>query len=1216
MQRRPAPLFATFFSFVFFFFLAQSNAQPVNRIPALIDNSHVISLVGNRYPLALPQFDQGAAAASTPMDHMILVLKSDPAREGELEDLLAAQQDPHSPLYHQWLTPEAFADRFGVSSDDLGRIVSWLGAQGFTIDELPAGGRSIIFSGSAGQVDAAFHTAMHRYRVGGQMHLANATDPEIPQALAGVVAGISTLHDFRRQPMHSAAHAVPAYSAGGSSYYLSPNDFSTIYDVNSLYAGGINGAGQTIAIVARCNIPISDVQTFRQTFGLAANNPTVLVNGTNPGITSSAELDEADLDVQWSGAVAPQATIDFVVSASTNTSDGVDLSAQYIVSHNLAGVMSTSFGSCEAAMGSTERSFYNSLWQQAAAQGITAFIASGDSGAAGCDGGSESQATGGQAVNGLCSTPYSVCVGGTEFSEGSNGSQYWSSSNASNWSSALGYIPEKVWNESANAGGTGLWAGGGGVSAYYTKPSWQSAPGVPADGKRDVPDVSLTAAGHDAYLMFLQGTLVAISGTSAASPSFAGLMALVNQQTGSRQGNANTTFYALATLQASGGQSYFHDVTTGNNTVPGVTGFTAGTGYDQASGLGSVDAATLVNHWNDTSSSAPSFTVGVSPATLSVAAGAAGRVTVQVGATGGFNSAVALAVSGLPTGVTATLGKSTLAAPGSGSTSLTISTTASAAAGVYALQIAATGSGVTQSSTLSLTITKATGCTLSAAPSSLALNPSSSAYTQVSCGSVQSGFNSALKLTVSGAPSGVTAAFSTTSLAPGTAQSKLTVTTTSAVSAQTVSLTVTATGGGLTLSLPISVTINPAPTFTLSIASAALAVPPGTTSQLTLTTAAVGTFNSAVSLSATGVPSGVTATFSPASIPAGNGSSTLTIVTTSTASGGSYTVTLKATGGGLTRTQNMVLSIPAFTLTAAQKSLTVGQGTIAATSLTLSGVTGGFHSAVALSVAVTNGASLPAGLNPSFTPASVTAPGTSILSFAPDNSSKAGTYALSITATGGGLTRTAAFSLTVTPPPSFSLHGAAASISVVAGGAGSTQLTSTAVYGFSSLVALSASHLPAGVAATFTPASMSGSTGKTTINLQTTSSATPGSYTLTISATGGGVTATLPLTLNIGQIVVAPQASALSVKHGSSGSVVVKTSVTGFYSGTTTFAVTGLPKGVTASFSPASVTNPAAGSTTLKLTSAASAAIGTQAVTVTVTSDGVTATNTLNLTVQ
>ena len=253
------------------------------------------------------------------------------------------------------------------------------------VEEVTAGRASIIFSGTAAQVEEAFRTEIHTYNVRGEAHHANAKDPEIPSALAGVVGGVVSLHDFRSDAMHGLARKPsPEFSSGGS-YYLAPADFATIYDLVPLYQQSINGSGQSIAIVGRSNIKLADVRQFRTNFGLPANDPQIIVNGTDPGVFSSGEETEADLDVEWSGAVAKNAAIKFVVSKSTNSSDGVDLSAQYIVNHNLAPVMSTSFGLCEASLGTAGNSFLNSLWQQAAAEGITVLVSSGDNGAAGCD---------------------------------------------------------------------------------------------------------------------------------------------------------------------------------------------------------------------------------------------------------------------------------------------------------------------------------------------------------------------------------------------------------------------------------------------------------------------------------------------------------------------------------------------------------------------------------------------------------------------------------------------------------------------------------------------------------------------------------------------------------------------------------------------------------------------------------------------------------------
>ena len=683
-------------------------AQPQNRITSFVDDEQTVTLHGNRHPLALPQYDTGAVSPDFPMDRMLLTLLPDDAQQDTLDQLLEAQHNPESPYYHQWLTPEQYGEQFGVSEDDAAQVIGWLQTHGMTVEEVTAGRLSIVFSGTAAQVASAFHTRIHTYQIGNEVHHANTSDPSIPAAFAQVVGGVVSLHDFRSTPMNTGARLpAPDFSSGGS-YYLAPADFATIYDLAPLYQASINGTGQSVAIVARSNINIADVRQFRTSFDLPANDPQIIVNGTNPGILSSSEETEADLDAEWSGAVARNATIQFVVSKSTNSSDGTYLSAQYIVSHNLAPVMSMSFGLCEASLGSSESSFINSLWQQAAAQGITVFVSSGDSGAAGCDSASASSASHGRAVNGLCSSPYSVCVGGTEFHDASNPSLYWSSSNAAGTqSSALSYIPEVVWNES---GSGGLWASGGGASTIYAKPSWQAGTGVPADGKRDVPDVALTAAGHDGYLLYQNGGLYVVGGTSAASPSFAGVMALVVQHAAARQGNANSVFYSLAAKQGAGGASVFHDITSGNNSVPGLTGFSATTGYDQATGLGSVDASVLVNHWSD-GTTTPAFRATASSNSLSVTAGSNNSVTLNVTVSGGFNTAVAFSVTGLPSGISATFTPATLSVPGSGASVLKLTATSSAKVGTYPITVWATSGGIKQQIALSIT------CISSRAPS-------------------------------------------------------------------------------------------------------------------------------------------------------------------------------------------------------------------------------------------------------------------------------------------------------------------------------------------------------------------------------------------------------------------------------------------------------------------------------------------------------------------
>ncbi len=616
---------------------AQTMPSSNSRIGA-IDESSLVVLRENRHPLATPANDRGEASPDLPMERMLLVLTRDPVAESALQKLIAAQQDKSSPDFHAWLTPAQFGARFGVSQADLEKLTAWLASRGFRVNRAAQGGMTIEFSGTASQVKEAFHTAIHSYVVNGEKHYANAADPQIPAALAPVVAGISTLHDFRKRPaIHVLRRASriantsvwqPDFTFSGGSgveHFLAPGDFAKIYNTATLYQNGIDGSGQSVAIVARNNINLSDVQIFRIAFGLPINEPQIILDGPDPGNLGGSEETEADLDIEWSGAVAPMATIKFVVSASTNSTDGVDLSSLYIVDNNLAPVLSASFGECEQNLGAAENTFYNNLWEQAAAQGITAVISSGDSGPAGCDIDSQSTpASHGLAVNGLASTPFNIAVGGTQFNENGADSTYWSTTNGPDQTSALGYIPEVVWNESCGdpnvCGPASLFASGGGASTLYSKPSWQAGAGVPNDGQRDLPDVSLdAAAGHDGYLLCQDGICTTnasgqlvnaelVGGTSAAAPTFAAIMALIAQKTNSRQGQANFVLYPLAAGQNAANcnatsppqlQCIFNDVTVGNNSVPGQTGFAATVGYDLATGWGSVNAANLASNWQN-----------------------------------------------------------------------------------------------------------------------------------------------------------------------------------------------------------------------------------------------------------------------------------------------------------------------------------------------------------------------------------------------------------------------------------------------------------------------------------------------------------------------------------------------------------------------------------------------------------------------------------------
>jgi pseudomonalisin len=645
---------------------------PVNRIVGPIDEAQVVTLMGNVHPLARAEYDQGVAAEDTQLDHLLLELEPSAAQQKELGSLVEAQQNAKSSLFHHWLTPAEYRARFGVSTQDLARICQWLKEHGFTVGEIAASNRLVVFSGTAGQIAETFHTEIHRYRIDGVEHIANSQDPQIPAALAGVVGGVVALHDFRRRSEIKARTYIgahPEYSAG-STHYLFPADFAAIYDLNSLYSAGTTGAGTSIAIAARSNINLGDIAAFRAESNLVANNPSVILVGANPGLVPG-DQDEATLDVEWSGAVAPTATVNLVVGDSTATTDGVDLSAQYIVNHLTAPVMSLSYGSCEQEMGTAELAFYNGLWEQAASQGMSVFVASGDSGVADCYAGSATMASG-AAVNGMCSSPNSTCVGGTEFNEGSDTTQYWSATNSASYESALGYIPEEVWNESGSNGGSGLWASGGGSSVVYAQPVWQKAVVGSSGEMRAVPDVSLSSAAHDGYVIAENGKYFAISGTSVSAPSFAGLMALVVQSKGGAgQGNANAELYPL--INAS--RNPFHSTPSGNNSVPGVTGFTAsGATYNQATGLGSVDAAVLVNEWGSGEVTSFDFVLSSSVPSRTMQAGGTTGITLTISPANGtviFPNAITFSASGLPAGATAFFFPSSIPA-GSGTTAVTL----------------------------------------------------------------------------------------------------------------------------------------------------------------------------------------------------------------------------------------------------------------------------------------------------------------------------------------------------------------------------------------------------------------------------------------------------------------------------------------------------------------------------------------------------------------
>ena len=726
-----------------------AGVQP--RITAAVDETKLVALRGNTHPLARPEFDRGTAPSSLPMQRMLLVLKRSPEQETALDALLDQQLDTSSPSYHQWLTPQQFGQQFGPADQDIQTVTSWLQSHGFAVNRVSNGRTVIEFSGSVSEVTEAFHTEIHKYTVNGEDHWANASDPQVPVALTPVIVGIDTLYNFPRRQMHEIVGVFSREAATGvvkrsgpqftfpdpcsataqpfCNFAVGPADFAKIYDVPNLLlspapATQFNGDGVTIAIVAESDIDTKDVSDFRSLFGLPAPKLNVIVDGPDPGVVFGAET-EADLDVQWSGAVAPNATIDLIVSGTTEVSLGADLSAQYAVDNNVAPILNESFGLCEFFIGTSGNTFYNQLWQQAAAQGITVTVSSGDSGSAGCDRGIGA-ALGGLAVSGFTSTPYNVSVGGTDFNDINSFSTFWNlnSGDTPTTASAKGYIPEMTWNDTctnqeifsffstttaeqtcnnfnAQADGlVGVAGGSGGQSncttsdgqnetscgGGYPKPSFQTAL-TPNDGKRDIPDVSLFASNgfNGSFYLICESDanpgatscdpyaaasdFLGIGGTSASSPAFAGIMALVNQATGSRQGNANYILYKLAAQSGASCPStaspksscVFYDVPSGStiampcapnspncvvstagDQIGVLSGFATTSGYDLATGLGSVNAKNLINVWKTAET-------GTKPTTTALTLNSGSAVKITHGQPANVSISVT-AASGTPTG--------------------------------------------------------------------------------------------------------------------------------------------------------------------------------------------------------------------------------------------------------------------------------------------------------------------------------------------------------------------------------------------------------------------------------------------------------------------------------------------------------------------------------------------------------------------------------------
>jgi subtilase family serine protease len=610
---------------------------PRPRITSEITSSESATLPGSLHPLARPQNDAGRMPGNSRLNGISIYFNRTAAQQADLNGLLAAQQDPHSPQFHQWLTPEQFAARFGMAQSDTDKVQTWLQQQGFSVDPVARSRNMIRFSGTAAQVESAFRTEMHYYNAAGGRHFAPSTALSVPAAIAPAIAGIRNLHDLRPRPQHVTARAAFTSSQSGSVFFAPP-DIATVYDVKPLTSAGINGSGQAIAVVGQSAVSLSDIEHFQSAAGLTKKDPTMtLVPGTGTStVISGGDEAESDIDLEWAGALATGATINFVyVGSDTNFS--VFDSLQYAVEQKLAPIISFSYGSCETELTNADTAVLEGVNQQASAQGQTIIVASGDQGSTACAADTNLSAAQQEAiaVNYPASSAYVTSMGGTAIDQTNTayltaGQGYWTAQGSSDIvSSALKYIPEVVWNDDDTQ--NGISSTGGGASVLVGKPSYQAAL-TPADGARDVPDISIYSSPNFPGFLFCTSDqsmwnttqtpaqrascnsgfrdssskdLTIAGGTSFAAPIFAGMLALINQKAGytNGQGLINPVLYTLA-ADSSTYESAFHDITSGNNNCTAgpsfcssTDGFSAGTGYDQVTGLGSLDLANLVAAW-------------------------------------------------------------------------------------------------------------------------------------------------------------------------------------------------------------------------------------------------------------------------------------------------------------------------------------------------------------------------------------------------------------------------------------------------------------------------------------------------------------------------------------------------------------------------------------------------------------------------------------------
>ncbi len=718
-----------------------------------------IALAGHVPGWATPENDLGPAPGGIVLKYLKINLVRSAEREQAFQQLLMEQQDPQSERFHKWLTPEQIGEEYGASLEQIAEVKYWLASEGLQVDRVANSRLFIVFSGTVAQVSRAFGVEMHEYRGRSGPLLSIVGAPKIPAALVPVVGSITGLSEHHTRPAaHGRASARPelTYCSGtGCNSYITPADFATIYDVGPVYSGGIKGAGQTIAIVGRAQVWSSDIEEYEQRTGLPMVAPTLIIppEGIKPPSPNTSTADppnddqtEATLDAQRTVGTAPSAVSDLVVSLSTQTEDGVEIAKDYVIDgHSAVGanILSNSFGECEADVPASFVMADDALFEQAAAEGISVIGISGDSGAAGCDAyNSTPPQDQVSSPNYLCSSGYVTCMGGTEFNDLGKFSQYWTPVNGATLGSALSYIPEGAWNEPIESNGDFVAAAtGGGVSSDIATPYWQTGPGVPGARGRYTPDISFSSAEHDGYYgcyaanggACTLGYFEYFYGTSAAAPSMAGVVALLNEKEGGAQGALNRRLYLLANLDYAGA---FHDATVAssgvsnclitvpslcNNSTPaseslsgGLQGYALTAGFDLATGWGSLDVAQLLSKWKTYQPTATSVGLSVTPGTT-IVAGEKATLTAKITAASGSAKGVVTFSVG-----TVVLGKAAV----SGGQAILTASSAGVAAGTYPVVASYSGSAVfapAQSKAVNVVVQTGgqTTTTLTASPASV-----------------------------------------------------------------------------------------------------------------------------------------------------------------------------------------------------------------------------------------------------------------------------------------------------------------------------------------------------------------------------------------------------------------------------------------------------------------------------------------------------------------